>query len=298
MWKPVDLPFQNSPPLPALPTTDEIRACTNLLWETQASKIVALNDEIVVKYGGGVDTWEGQALIYLERHVPDVPAPRLYAMYYDSNKLFLVMQRAPGVPLNTIWDSLPPSEKDGIIGNLQRIFSTMRKAECPWPDDFFGSLDGGPVHHYLFYSQHEGDERYLGPFCGEPAFVAGLVGNYRALLDSNNHPDYKCRFYEKYLPRVLQGHRPTLTHGDVQQKNIIVAENTSRANDQGGRSFDVVLVDWENSGWFPDFWEFFCASYPFHFQWDEDWSWRVQEFVEVWPAEMSVMHLIDRDLGM
>lgn len=77
MWKPVAVPFQNSQPLPTLPTTDEIRACTNLLWQTSSSKIVALNDDIVVKYGGGVDDWEGQALVYLEGHVPEVPAPPL-----------------------------------------------------------------------------------------------------------------------------------------------------------------------------------------------------------------------------
>ena len=129
----------------------------------------------------------------------------------------------------------------------------MRKAQCPWPD-FFGGMDGGAIHHYLHYSQH-GDRVFLGPFSGEPAFVAGLVGNYRALRERNKHPDCKARFYEKYLARVLQGHRPTLTHGDAQQKNIIVSENTSRPNGQGGRSFDVGLVDWENSGWFPDFWE-------------------------------------------
>lgn len=295
MWKPVDVPFQNSQPLPPLPTTDEICACTNVLWETRASKIVAVNDDIVVKYGGCINTWEGQALVYLERHVPEVPAPRLYAMYYDSEKLFLIMQRVPGMQLHSIWPSLAQSEKDDIIAKLQQIFDAMRKAECPWPD-FFGGLDGGGVHHYLFYSQH-GDKKFLGPFSGEPAFVAGLVGNYRALVERNNHPDYRARFYEKYLARVLQGHRPTLTHGDVQQKNIMVAENTSRRNDQGGRSFDVVLVDWENSGWLPDFWEFFCASDRFIFQWDEDWSWRVQEFVQVWPAEMAIMQLIDKDLG-
>ena len=295
MWKPVVVPFQNSQPLPTLPTTDEIRSCTNVLWETMASKIVAVNDDIVVKYGGCINTWEGEALVYLERHVPEVPAPRLYAMYYDSKQLFLIMQRVPGVQLNSIWPSLAPSEKDDIIAKLQRIFNAMRKAECPWPN-FFGGLDGGAVHHFLFYSQH-GDRKFLGPFSGEPAFVAGLVGNFRALLERNKRPDYKARFYEKYVARVLQGHRPTLTHGDVQQKNIIVAENTSRSNDQGGRSFDVALVDWENSGWFPDFWEFFCACHPLIFHWGEDWSWRVQEFVQVWPAEMAIMQLIDKDLG-
>lgn len=289
------VPFQNFQPLPNLPTTDEIRACTNVLWETMASKIVAPNDDIVVKYGGCINIWEGQALVYLERHVPAVPAPRLYAMYSDSEQVFLIMQRAPGVQLNSIWPSLAGSEKDDITAKLQLIFDAMRKAECPWPD-FFGGLDGGGLSHYLFYSQH-GDEKFLGPFSGESAFVAGLVGNYRALVERNHRPDYKALFYEKYLARVLQGHRPTLTHGDVQQRNIMVAENTSRPNNQGGRSFDIMLVDLENSGWFPDFWEFFCASYPLIFQWDEDWSWRVQEFVQVWPAEMAIMQLIDKDLG-
>jgi aminoglycoside phosphotransferase len=101
-----------------------------------ASKIVAVDDDIVAKYGGCINAWEGQALVYLERHVPEVPAPRLYAMYYDSKQLFLIMQRVPGVPLNSIWPSLADSEKDDIIARLRLIFDTMRKAECPWPDFF------------------------------------------------------------------------------------------------------------------------------------------------------------------
>ncbi|KAJ5915833.1 hypothetical protein N7454_010974 [Penicillium verhagenii] len=201
MWESVALPFENSHPLPLLPTTDEIRACTNVLWETFGSKVVAVNDDIVVKYGGIINTWEGQALVYLERHVPEVPAPGLYAMYYDSKQLFLIMQRVPGVQLNSIWPLLAHSEKDDIIAKLRIIFDTMRKAECPWPN-FFGGLDGDGVHHYLFYSQH-GDHKFLGPFSGEPAFVAGLVGNYRALIERNNAPDYKARFYKKYLAMVF-----------------------------------------------------------------------------------------------
>jgi hypothetical protein len=62
-------------------------------------------------------------------------------MYYDSKELFSVMQRIPGVQLNSIWPSLADSEKDDIIAKLQQICDAMRKAECPWPD-FFGGLDG------------------------------------------------------------------------------------------------------------------------------------------------------------
>ncbi|GKZ33981.1 hypothetical protein AbraIFM66950_004112 [Aspergillus brasiliensis] len=295
MWEPVAIPYQSSHTLPTpLPTIDEIRACTNVLGETRACKVVAVNNDIVVKYGRRVETWEGQALIYLERHVPEVPAPRLYAMYYDAEQLFLIMQRVHGVPLNSLWPSLAPSEKDEITTKLQHAVDTMRKAECPWPD-FYGGLDQGPIHHGLFYSQHGGNHQgYLGPFSNESAFVAGLVGNYRAWIEHDKHPDYKARFYEKYLPRVLQGHRPTLTHGDIQQKNIVVVDNQ---DNRGGRSFDVVLIDWENAGWLPDFWESFCASYPLQFYWVEDWAWRVQDFIPFWPAEMALMHQIDSELG-
>lgn len=300
MWEPVSLPFKSdSPSLPALPTTEEIRACTNVLWEPRAYKVVAVNDEIVVKFGTSINVWEGQALIYLERYVPEVAAPRLYAMYHDSRELFLVMQRAPGVQLNSIWPSLKESEKDDIVAKLRRTFDAMRHAECPWPGEFFGGLDGGPVHHYLFYTQND-EQRFLGPYNGESAFAAGLAWNFRAYIERNKRPDYKARFYETYLGRALQGHyRPTLTHSDVQQKNIMVSENPGCRNIQGERSFDIMLVDWENAGWYPEYWEYFSASCSIAFHYcEEDWTWRVTQFLQVWPAEMAMMRMVDRDLGM
>lgn len=39
-----------------------------------ASKVIAVNDDDVVKYGKCIHVWEGQALVYLERHAPDIPA--------------------------------------------------------------------------------------------------------------------------------------------------------------------------------------------------------------------------------
>ncbi|KAL5343488.1 hypothetical protein BJX70DRAFT_408261 [Aspergillus crustosus] len=255
MWEPVTLPFRNdSIPLSQLPSTDEILACTDFLWNA-FHKVVAVNDEIVVKYGGGINPAEGQALIYLERYVPQVPAPRLYAMYRENEQTFLIMQRVPGVQLDKVWSSLTESEKDDIISKLS-------------------------------------------PFQGEAAFVAGLAENFRALTERNQRPDYKVRFYETYLAHVLQGHRPTLTHGDVQQRNILVAENPERSNEQGERSFDVSIVDWEMAGWYPEFWEWFQSSSPLIFSyWEEDWCWRVQGFLQVYPAEIALMRMLDKDMG-
>ncbi|EZF76103.1 hypothetical protein H105_02485 [Trichophyton soudanense CBS 452.61] len=246
-------------------------------------KVVAVNDAVVVKFGRMAGSSEGQALIYLERYAPEIPAPRLYTMFKESNELFLIMQRVPGIPLDKIWPSLTESEKNDISTKLRQIFDSMRQVKCPWPG-FFGDLGGGGVQDHLFYSPDTAN-RYLGPFYGEAAFIAGFIGNHRVV-----------RFYETYLPRVLQGHRPTLTHGDVQRKNILVAENPNRINDQGGRSFDIALVDWTNAGWYPDFWEFFRAASPMGFEYGEDdWFWRAQEFLQVWPAKLAIMRMIDKD---
>lgn len=300
MWEPVALPFKNDTlPLSTstLPSADEIRACSNVLQERRTAKVVAVNDEIVVKFGTSIEVCEGQGLIYLERHVPGVSAPRLYAMYEDSEQLFLVMQRASGVQLGSLWPSLTEPEKVSVVSKLGETFDAMRGAQCPWPG-FFGGVDGGSVHDYLFYSQ-KGDMNHLGPFHDEAAFVAGLTENYRNLLERNGRQDFKARYYEANLGRVLQNHRPTLTHGDLHQKNIMVAEDPSRrnGNHNGGRSFNVVLVDWDRAGWYPDFWEFFRASTYFDMDyWQEDWCWRAQQFLQVWPAETAMMRMFDKDL--
>lgn len=168
-------------------------------------------------------------------------------MYYDCMQLFLVMERAPGVRLDTIWTSLTDTEKEAITAGLCRIFDIMKRAECPSPN-FYGGLDGGSLRHYLFH-KYAGEGVYLGPFHSEAAVVAGLVGNFRLLVEDNNRPDYKVRFYEKHLGSVLRNHHPTLTHGDFQRQNIMVAKVPSESGETTEPSFQITLVDRERAGW-------------------------------------------------
>lgn len=109
MLTPVELPFENNKP-PLLHTAHEIRSCPDVLQRRSAKKVVALNDKVVAKFGGAIDVAEGQALIFLERHAPDVPAPRLHAMFRDANDVFLVMGRASGMQPDAVWPSLTDSE--------------------------------------------------------------------------------------------------------------------------------------------------------------------------------------------
>lgn len=299
MAQPVLLPYTSAITNIKLPTTVEIRACDHVLHERHAAKIVAISDEVVVKFGGGVTEAEGQALVYLERHVPQIPAPRLYSMYHDSDQLFLVMQRIPGTQLEQLWPSLTNAEKDNLSEQLGVIFTSLRATPCPVPN-LFSSVDGGSIQRYLFYDQ-SGEQQNMGPFYGEVSFVKGLIGNLRAYRERNGRPAQKADFYEKHLPNVLRGHRAVLTHGDVQKRNIIVTErsDSSPGSEARARQFDVTLVDWEMAGWLPDYWEYFCASLMFLLVgWDgeDDWCWQAGRFLPVFLAETAVMREFDKDM--
>ena len=127
--------------------------------------MVAPTPDFVVKFGSSTREREGQTLLFLEKYAPQVPAPRLYAMYREDGDLFIIMQRFPGIQLDEIWDDLSALEKNLITAQLRKIFCDMRSVPCP-PAPFFGSVDGGPVPHHLFYS-HIADRTVTGPFYDE-----------------------------------------------------------------------------------------------------------------------------------
>lgn len=291
-WAPASLPFTRRDglcPTP-LPTAETIRASTDVIIRRGGQTVVAVTPDVVVKYGKSTKVREGQTLLYLEHNVPDVPAPRLYAMYYDSGELFLVMQRMPGVQLDALWEGLSEDEKSLLVVDLRSIFDSLRRHKCPQAD-FFGAIDGGPVPHHLFFC-HDDRPELTGPFQGEAAFNGGMAAQYKDLRELNNQRDFKARFYENNLDRVLASHKPTLTHSDVQMKNILARETTLATSPC--RKFEIALVDWEYAGWYPDYWEYFIMFTDF--QWDHDWSQKAADFLHPWPAECAMMKMMYTDL--
>ena len=292
-WTPVALPYARNDalsPLP-LPTTHEIRTSPAILNQRTGQTVVAVTPDVVAKFGQGTAEREGQTLLYLESHAPDVPAPRLYAMYYDAGDLFVVMQRIPGMRLDTLWETLSEEEKESVTADLRIIFDDLRRAHCPWPS-YYGAIDGGPVPHPLFYS-HDGNATISGPFDSEEKFNLGLIAQYKRMREMNAGTDFKSYFYSNYLGDVLHGHKSTLTHGDVQRKNIIVAEKDGRQQNRS-RKFELALVDWEDAGRYPEYWEYFAAFAGF--RWNDDWCERFGHFIPAWPAEAVMVKMIYSDL--
>jgi len=86
--------FCDSAELPGpLPTLEEIEASTQTLlspnFELGYHRVVLIRGQFVVKYGRPPWTTENEdhALLLLQQH-PAIPVPRLYAMYYEGERLF------------------------------------------------------------------------------------------------------------------------------------------------------------------------------------------------------------------
>lgn len=210
-------------------------------------------------------------------------------MFRDEGELFLVMQRMPGLSLDQVWADLDNEVKSNITAELRTIFDDIRLLNCPWPD-FFGAAGGGPVPYFLFYTP-DADNSISGPFADEDRFHSGLVGQYAKNQNKNGYPGFKGVFYESHFCEVLRGHKVAFAHGDVQRKNIMVQVKGGPGEPEASR---IALVDWEDSGWYPEYWDYFVAYTSF--QWDDDWCQRIEEFLPAWPKETAMMKMMYSDL--
>ncbi|EKV17643.1 hypothetical protein PDIP_30560 [Penicillium digitatum Pd1] len=58
---------------------------------------------------------------------------------------------------------------------------------------------------------------------------------------------------------LSQSHRILFTHGDIRPQNVMVKDGHV-----------VAIIDWERSGWYPEYWEF--AKALLVWGWQSDWT--------------------------
>jgi thiamine kinase-like enzyme len=70
-----------------------------------------------------------------------------------------------------------------------------------------------------------------------------------------------CQKYEDpWRPLLPDTGKITLTHEDLHQGNILVSQV-------------LAIIDWGQSGWYPDYWEYCKAAYPCWYsgEWRSRW---------------------------
>ncbi len=293
---PTALPYFCDPTeLPdALPTLDEIeRATQNLptIRDPRYSRIVVVKGHFVVKYGVGVHMAEneGHALLFIEKH-KFIPAPKLYAMYREEGKLYLIMSYMPGTQLGSIWDDLSENEKSCILIQLRSILDRMRSIPAP---TIFSSVCGGPLRH-RFFLWSESDPKITGPFQTEEDLDRALALRSLKIREDNPGRSQTPEFFARHLSKVLKGHASVFTHGDLQRKNLLVEQLPLDGHGTERRFRVSAILDWEDAGWCPSYWEY--AAIFVDWNWHDDWPEKVERILDAYPLESAMLRMVRQDL--
>jgi hypothetical protein len=288
------LPYYANPAtIPAqLPTIEEIGAARKIISDKSASKIVAIGDHFIVKYGPQVDLLEGETMLFLQKS-SSVPVPRIYALFKSPNKeiKYIVMERIKGQDLSLIWTKLDRATKESLKQKLRCIFTELRQLKSPGG---YCSVGHRGLPDGIFWTKNA-SHPFDGPFETEADLNKAMVEKYV----EDGLSKHKADFYTRTFKEVLQNHPPVFTHADFQRKNVMIRSSPKSPTDYEGElsysEMKIVIIDWEFGGWYPSYWEYARAIFVCG-GWEDDWSLWVDDILEpfrneyVW-ANMFLLEL-------
>ncbi|KAH7014464.1 kinase-like domain-containing protein [Microdochium trichocladiopsis] len=292
--------FCSAVALPApLPTTREIESSTKDLpsiYAPDTRRNVLVGNDFVVKYGQFVQENEGHALLLLEKHAVDW-VPRLYAMYRENEKLYLVLERKPGRQLAEVWDELDQNEISSVVSQLHKMFAQLRGLPPPSTGPRYANASGGPLRH-RFFMWGQPDPEVNGPFDNDEQVVKALARRSLKAWEDASCRGWFAEYLARHLPQLLPGTDipSVFTHADFQRKNIMVTKLPDSVEQLSGRSrYNITAVlDWEDAGWYPSYWEYACCFADF--QWIDNWPAQVEHILEPCPREAAALMLIKQNV--
>lgn len=162
----------------------------------------------------------------------------------------LVSERVPGVPLEDVWLDLSTAERSSIKAQLRVQFERMR--QCTQP--FIGRINSQEVPNLFALFANT---TTCGPFQDEKSFDSWC---FNRLLTRNPIARFK---WQKKLASERRNSSGgfVLTHGDLSPANIMV--------DNG---IVTGIIDWDRSGFYPEYAEYAFALglwHPYENWWRE-----------------------------
>ncbi|KUI56358.1 Aminoglycoside 3'-phosphotransferase [Cytospora mali] len=189
---------------------------------------------------GGIDRSEAEMMHYAATH--GVRAPKVLGHYNIVTTkpkkplaVAMVSERVPGVSLVNVWLELSKEEQSSIKEQLRMEITRMRKCTQPFIGRV-GNQETRNVYDRLVESN-------CGPFSDEKAFDDWCLA--RA---------HRSAFSRWKWGKMLERERRkssglfVLTHGDLTPRNIMVKDGVITG-----------IVDWERSGFFPEYAEYAFA---------------------------------------
>ncbi|RGP66705.1 aminoglycoside phosphotransferase [Fusarium sporotrichioides] len=265
---------------PRIPTIAEIRASTEVLSAPGASAtVVKVGEKFAVKFGHAVSVQEAEALKFVSTN-SKIPVPEFYATIVEPETgiTFIVMEYINAKTLADLLPSLEASDKLEIANQLRAALHELRSLE---PPSYLGSHNRKPLLDGIFWTPEQ-DPTTSGPFNTEEDFNEAILERL-----AEHEPQAHLTLLRTLITTTLCNHSVRFTHGDLQPKNILV----KRAGSDESQRYEVKLIDWEISGWYPDYWEFCNATVTGRF--NLEWLDMVQHHImQIYAPEYLMLYKI------
>jgi aminoglycoside phosphotransferase (APT) family kinase protein len=264
-----------------LSSIKEILEATEVLGSENSAKVVRVGQGFAVKYGADVSLLEADTMRYVSAN-SDTPVPKVFGTITDPDDLgvnYIIMEFIERQRLDAIWPDLITSEQEDMKSQLKAGANSMRLMPHP---GFIGSIGRQKCTDGVFYTCKAHDPEVNGPFATEADMNEGILRRV-----AETRPASTIRPFRTILSNMLT-HRIVFTHADLQARNFIV--NRTRADIDGPSKLKLTIIDWEMSGWYPEYWEF-CNSILFN-AFHAEWLDIIQDIMVVYTNKYLLMQKI------
>ncbi|KAF3491839.1 uncharacterized protein GIQ15_01356 [Arthroderma uncinatum] len=177
---------------------------------------------------------EANALRRVAKHT-SIPAPRLIDFTQDSDRTgFMLMTKVTGYPAEKTYYLMTYEEREQLTRDLGKCISQYRRIKNH-NESLICNTIGGPI------TDRRTDDIPYGPYMSKTAMLDDLTGG----LEEIRKDKPLSMLYEKE-------HGICFTHADLHLSNIFL---------DGGRLSGI--IDWENAGFKPEYWEYTAAMWPY-----------------------------------
>lgn len=237
-----------------LPTPNEVRAQAALQQPAQnwpPDPVIFSDLNLLVKYGGLASEHEYHCLQMIRTHFGDeVPVPEVYGCYRDGDEVFIYMELIHGRTLEQRWDQLSENDRMDLCSQLRSMVAALREVKQASGEEFIGSITGGELLDRIF------EGRQVGPFAS-----TSRLNDFLTQIDWSQPPMQPPE--DAYEMRSSLPDDPiTFTHSDLHRSNIMITP-------EGETPRILAIIDWQQSGWYPGYWESCKARWTVDP--DDDW---------------------------
>ncbi|BCS11415.1 phosphotransferase enzyme family protein [Aspergillus luchuensis] len=183
-----------------------------------------------------------------------VPVPEVYGWRTEGEVIYIYMEYVKGKTLEQAWDTMAEEDKTSICHELRIICDRLRQLEQDPEDTFVGNIAQNPIYDRTFSINHLHE---AGPFPTVRQFH-----DWFTFLPRRRMSEPYSVPIEAYRYGLPDHCAIKFTHGDLHRSNILVTSSPPYRV--------MAIIDWEQSGWLPAYWEVRKAQMS---AWDDGEEW-------------------------